>query len=52
MQLSRESTRQRAIVDAGHGKVELSYHEAGTGSGVGGGLPLVMLHGGGPGASS
>ena len=37
------------------GEVTLAYYDAGvsTGStGVGGGLPLVMLHGGGPGASS
>ena len=32
--------------------VTLNYYEAGTGSDLGGGLPLVMLHGGGPGASA
>ncbi|MGZ6733426.1 MAG: 4,5:9,10-diseco-3-hydroxy-5,9,17-trioxoandrosta-1(10),2-diene-4-oate hydrolase [Nocardioides sp.] len=30
----------------------LTYYEAGTPTDVGGGLPLVMLHGGGPGASA
>lgn len=30
----------------------LAYYEAGSATDVGGGLPLVMLHGGGPGASS
>jgi 4,5:9,10-diseco-3-hydroxy-5,9,17-trioxoandrosta-1(10),2-diene-4-oate hydrolase len=40
------------------GDITLNYYEAGvstsstTGEAVGGGLPLVMLHGGGPGASS
>jgi len=34
------------------GDVTLRYHEAGQPSDVGGGLPLVMLHGGGPGASA
>jgi len=34
------------------GDITLHYHEAGTSAGLGGGLPLVMLHGGGPGASS
>jgi 4,5:9,10-diseco-3-hydroxy-5,9,17-trioxoandrosta-1(10),2-diene-4-oate hydrolase len=32
--------------------ITLAYYEAGSATGVGGGLPLVMLHGGGPGASS
>ena len=30
----------------------LNYYEAGAATDVGGGLPLVMLHGGGPGASA
>ncbi len=34
------------------GDLTLHYHEAGTATEVGAGLPLVMLHGGGPGASS
>ena len=38
------------------GDITLNYYEAGpedgAASGVGGGLPLVMLHGGGPGASA
>jgi 4,5:9,10-diseco-3-hydroxy-5,9,17-trioxoandrosta-1(10),2-diene-4-oate hydrolase len=34
------------------GDITLNYYEAGTSSELGGGLPLVMLHGGGPGASS
>ena len=34
------------------GDITLTYHEAGAPTDLGGGLPLVMLHGGGPGASS
>jgi 4,5:9,10-diseco-3-hydroxy-5,9,17-trioxoandrosta-1(10),2-diene-4-oate hydrolase len=34
------------------GDVTLHYHEAGRPTEVGAGLPLVMLHGGGPGASA
>jgi 4,5:9,10-diseco-3-hydroxy-5,9,17-trioxoandrosta-1(10),2-diene-4-oate hydrolase len=34
------------------GDITLNYYEAGAGTGLGGGLPLVMLHGGGPGASA
>jgi 4,5:9,10-diseco-3-hydroxy-5,9,17-trioxoandrosta-1(10),2-diene-4-oate hydrolase len=34
------------------GGITLNYYEAGSGSDLGGGLPLVMLHGGGPGASA
>ncbi len=34
------------------GDLTLNYYEAGEGSDLGGGLPLVMLHGGGPGASA
>jgi len=43
----RESTRRSAKA----GDITLNYYEAGE-STVGGGLPLIMLHGGGPGASS
>jgi 4,5:9,10-diseco-3-hydroxy-5,9,17-trioxoandrosta-1(10),2-diene-4-oate hydrolase len=48
--ISRESTRRTAEVRG----ITLAYHEAGSSAdgGLGGGLPLVMLHGGGPGASS
>jgi len=47
--LDRESCRRSAKA----GDLTLNYYEAGTGSEeVGGGLPLVMLHGGGPGASA
>ena len=34
------------------GDITLNYYEAGAGTDLGGGLPLVMLHGGGPGASA
>lgn len=34
------------------GDLTLNYYEAGVSTDVGGGLPLVMLHGGGPGASA
>src|SRR6476620_9915260 len=34
------------------GDITLHYHEAGEATDAGGGLPLVMLHGGGPGASA
>ena len=34
------------------GDITLNYYEAGEPTEVGGGLPLVMLHGGGPGASA
>jgi 4,5:9,10-diseco-3-hydroxy-5,9,17-trioxoandrosta-1(10),2-diene-4-oate hydrolase len=45
----RESTRKSAKA----GDLTLNYYEAGESSlEVGGGLPLVMLHGGGPGASA
>lgn len=47
-ELTRDGTRHKAEVRG----VTISYHEAGTASEVGGGLPLVMLHGGGPGASA
>jgi len=45
---TRESTSRFAKA----GDVTLHYHEAGEPTDVGGGLPLVMLHGGGPGASA
>ena len=46
--LTRESTSRFAKA----GDVTLHYHEAGVPTEVGDGLPLVMLHGGGPGASA
>ncbi|KAA1395906.1 4,5:9,10-diseco-3-hydroxy-5,9,17-trioxoandrosta-1(10),2-diene-4-oate hydrolase [Aeromicrobium ginsengisoli] len=46
--LDRESTRRSAKA----GDLTLNYYEAGEPTAVGGGLPLVMLHGGGPGASA
>jgi len=46
--LDRESTRRSAKA----GDLTLNYYEAGEPTSVGGGLPLVMLHGGGPGASA
>jgi 4,5:9,10-diseco-3-hydroxy-5,9,17-trioxoandrosta-1(10),2-diene-4-oate hydrolase len=47
-ELTRESTSRFAKA----GDITLHYHEAGEPTGVGSGLPLVMLHGGGPGASA
>lgn len=47
-ELTRESTSRFAKA----GDITLHYHEAGEPTDVGGGLPLVMLHGGGPGASA
>ena len=44
MTLTREGTRRKAEVRG----ITISYHEAGEAPG----LPLVMLHGGGPGASA
>ncbi|WP_374999496.1 4,5:9,10-diseco-3-hydroxy-5,9,17-trioxoandrosta-1(10),2-diene-4-oate hydrolase [Aeromicrobium sp. CTD01-1L150] len=46
--VSRESVRRSARA----GDLTLNYYEAGDPTHVGGGLPLVMLHGGGPGASA
>jgi 4,5:9,10-diseco-3-hydroxy-5,9,17-trioxoandrosta-1(10),2-diene-4-oate hydrolase len=46
--LSFEATSRTAKA----GSITLHYHEAGNPTEVGGGLPLVMLHGGGPGASA
>jgi 4,5:9,10-diseco-3-hydroxy-5,9,17-trioxoandrosta-1(10),2-diene-4-oate hydrolase len=47
---AKEDTQRSAKA----GDITLNYYEAGPegGSQVGGGLPLVMLHGGGPGASA
>jgi 4,5:9,10-diseco-3-hydroxy-5,9,17-trioxoandrosta-1(10),2-diene-4-oate hydrolase len=54
--ISRDSVRRSAQVKTPEaGEITLAYYEAGVSTdatGVGGGLPLVMLHGGGPGASS
>ncbi|MGN0064693.1 MAG: 4,5:9,10-diseco-3-hydroxy-5,9,17-trioxoandrosta-1(10),2-diene-4-oate hydrolase [Nocardioides sp.] len=46
--LEKEDVRRSAQVRG----VTLNYYEAGQPTEVGGGLPLVMLHGGGPGASA
>jgi 4,5:9,10-diseco-3-hydroxy-5,9,17-trioxoandrosta-1(10),2-diene-4-oate hydrolase len=44
---------QRQVKVAVHGQdVTLNHYEAGEPTAVGAGLPLVMLHGGGPGASA
>ena len=45
---TRQSTHRTATV----GDLTLGYYEAGEATDAGGGLPLVMLHGGGPGASA
>ncbi|WP_193609020.1 4,5:9,10-diseco-3-hydroxy-5,9,17-trioxoandrosta-1(10),2-diene-4-oate hydrolase [Nocardioides lijunqiniae] len=45
---SQEATRRSAKAR----EITLNYYEAGQPTDVGGGLPLVMLHGGGPGASA
>ena len=45
---SKEETRRSAKA----GEITLNYYEAGQPTWTGGGLPLVMLHGGGPGASA
>ncbi|HET8602420.1 MAG TPA: alpha/beta fold hydrolase [Marmoricola sp.] len=50
--LDRESCRRTTKVDWGVGPQALNWFEAGASGEAGGGLPLVMLHGGGPGASS
>ena len=42
---SQDSVRKSAEV---HG-IQINYYEAGSATELGGGLPLVMLHGGGPG---
>jgi 4,5:9,10-diseco-3-hydroxy-5,9,17-trioxoandrosta-1(10),2-diene-4-oate hydrolase len=46
--LSKEHVRRSSKA----GDLTLNYYEAGEPTDVGGGLPLVMLHGGGPGASA
>ena len=55
-EVTQESARRTATVRTeAAGEIALSYYEAGEAGGegdVGAGLPLVMLHGGGPGASS
>ena len=54
MSVEKEAARRSSKA----GDITLNYYEAGvstsstTGEPVGGGLPLVMLHGGGPGASA
>ena len=48
MTITKESTRRSGKA----GQLTLNYHEAGEATAIGGGLPLVMLHGGGPGASA
>ncbi len=48
MEITKESARRSAKA----GDLTLNYYEAGAPTATGGGLPLVMLHGGGPGASA
>jgi 4,5:9,10-diseco-3-hydroxy-5,9,17-trioxoandrosta-1(10),2-diene-4-oate hydrolase len=51
--ISKESAQRSATVSfSGGSDVTLNYYEAGESTELGGGLPLVMLHGGGPGASA
>jgi 4,5:9,10-diseco-3-hydroxy-5,9,17-trioxoandrosta-1(10),2-diene-4-oate hydrolase len=45
-------TKESVQHSAKAGSITLNYYEAGETTDVGGGLPLVMLHGGGPGASA
>jgi 4,5:9,10-diseco-3-hydroxy-5,9,17-trioxoandrosta-1(10),2-diene-4-oate hydrolase len=45
-------TKEDSARSAKAGAFSLNYHEAGEPTDLGGGLPLVMLHGGGPGASA
>ena len=52
MSHTKESTQRSVEVGTNAGNVMLNYYEAGVATEVGGGLPLVMLHGGGPGASA
>jgi 4,5:9,10-diseco-3-hydroxy-5,9,17-trioxoandrosta-1(10),2-diene-4-oate hydrolase len=47
-EFSKESTQHSAKAR----DITLNYYEAGEPTELGGGLPLVMLHGGGPGASA
>lgn len=46
--LAKESVRHQVTIDVGRGPTTINYYEAGSATG----LPLVMLHGGGPGASA
>jgi 4,5:9,10-diseco-3-hydroxy-5,9,17-trioxoandrosta-1(10),2-diene-4-oate hydrolase len=50
--LTKEDAQRTAQVKTEHGELTLAYYEDGAPGDLGGGLPLVMLHGGGPGASS
>lgn len=50
--LGRDDVARTASVTVGGVESALRYYEAGVGGDLGGGLPLVMLHGGGPGASA
>jgi 4,5:9,10-diseco-3-hydroxy-5,9,17-trioxoandrosta-1(10),2-diene-4-oate hydrolase len=50
--LTKEDAQRTAQVETEHGELTLAYYEDGAPGDLGGGLPLVMLHGGGPGASS
>ncbi|CAB4705961.1 MAG: alpha/beta fold hydrolase [Actinobacteria bacterium] len=52
MDFSKEAVRRSAQVTSGSGDLTINYYEAGTPTEVGGGLPFVLLHGGGPGASA
>ena len=52
MASSEPLTQQATHRSAKAGDLTLGYYEAGEPTEVGGGLPLVMLHGGGPGASA
>ena len=44
--------RTASVTTEAAGEIALTYYEAGEPTEVGAGLPLVMLHGGGPGASA
>ncbi|MDT0201602.1 4,5:9,10-diseco-3-hydroxy-5,9,17-trioxoandrosta-1(10),2-diene-4-oate hydrolase [Nocardioides sp. AE5] len=46
--LAADDVRRSASVEG----ISINYYESGSTTDAGGGLPLVMLHGGGPGASS
>src|SRR5690606_34052257 len=48
MSASKEDLRQTAEING----TTIAWYELGEAGDLGGGLPLVMLHGGGPGASS
>jgi 4,5:9,10-diseco-3-hydroxy-5,9,17-trioxoandrosta-1(10),2-diene-4-oate hydrolase len=54
LSITKESARRSATLRTDAGELILNYYEAGPDAptGVGGDLPLVMLHGGGPGASA